>query len=138
MYAIGTILVVFIVWRLLKLSTGAVGEAIADVERRWNADHNLVETASWFGQTGLADAEERELSRYLRREFGEVGTDDGLRAADLDYLGLQTDDRGPAHFWKILRRAGQDEWTYAYIDVDADGRAASYGWGDREPGRAQP
>lgn len=93
------------------------------------------EEAPWFGKTGLADDEERELPHYLRREFGEFMDDEtGLKARDLDYLGVQTDSVGPAHFWRI-QRASADGPTFAYIDIDSAGRLVSYGWGNRTPPR---
>lgn len=138
-YVIGALalLIAYVVWRFLRIWKTAYAEASADVDRRWKADKNLVEVAPWFGRTGLSDEDERELSRYLRREFGEVGADDGLRAADLTYLGVQSDDRGAAHFWTIPKRDGEEDYAYAYIDIDERGNPLGYGWGDREPPQKQ-
>ena len=132
------LLIAYVVWRFLRIWRAAYAEASAKVGRRWEADRYLVEIAPWFGRTGLSDEDERELPRYLRREFGEVGAEDGMKAADLRYLGVQTDDRGPAHFWAIPKKDGEEDYAYAYIDIDDDGHPLCYGWGDREPVRKQP
>lgn len=131
------LLAVYGVWRLLHFWKSVHAEASAEVARRWEADANLVEVAPWFGQTGLSEEDERELPRYLRREFGEVGAEDGLRAADLVYLGVQSDERGAAHFWVIPKREDGSDYAYAYIDIDDRGQTLCYGWGDREPPHRQ-
>jgi hypothetical protein len=69
--------------------------------------------------------------------LGEVGAEGGLQAADLTYLGVQSDDRGAAHFWTIPKREGEEDCAYAYIDIDEKGVPLFYGWGDREPPRKQ-
>ena len=124
---------------VIALLLGGIGvlrtKAHADVKRRWEADSKLVEEAPWFGQTGLGDSVERELPRYLRREFGEVGAEDGLKAADLSYLGVQTDEQGATHVWAIPSKTGS-ACTHAYIEVHATG-ALCFGWGEREPAKQQ-
>ena len=124
---------------VIALLLGGIGvlraKAHADVRRRWEADSKLVEEAPWFGQTGLGDSVERELPRYLRREFGEVGAEDGLKAADLSYLGVQTDEQGATHVWAIPPKTGGG-CTHAYIEVHATG-ALCFGWGEREPAKQQ-
>ena len=109
---------------VIALLLGGIGvlrtKAHADVKRRWEADSKLVEEAPWFGQTGLGDSVERELPRYLRRAFGEVGAEDGLKAADLSYLGVQTDEQGATHVWAIPSKTGS-ACTHAYIEVHATG-----------------
>ena len=139
-YVIGGLALVlaYFAWRIMRVFKGAYDEASAEVDRRWEADRNLVEEAPWIGMTGLSEEDERELPRYLRREFGEVGAEDGLRAADLIYLGVQTDSEGRAHFWRIPKREGEDAYAYAYIDINAEGYAQCYGWGGREPPSLQP
>lgn len=127
------LLFAYVVWRLIRGWKTIFAEATTEVRRRWEADANLVEVAPWFGTTGLSEDDERELPRYLRREFGEVGAEDGLKASDLRYLGVQTDERGAAHFWVIPKRDEVDDETYAYIDTDDKGNALGYGWGDRKP-----
>ncbi|MCC6929480.1 MAG: hypothetical protein IT359_10865 [Gemmatimonadaceae bacterium] len=100
---------------------------------RRQLEEATVEEASWFGRTGLDEATERELPRYLRREFGEFLDDpDGLKADDLQYLGVLTNDRGAAHFWKVPSK-GQREPYFAYVEIDREGNATSLGWGDRTP-----
>jgi hypothetical protein len=128
------LILAFVAWLLLRIFKRASEE----VNQRWEADAKLVESAPWFGKTGLAASDERELSRYLRREFGEVGDDGALRAVDLVYLGIQTDERGSAHFWRIPKRDREDTYSYAYIDIDEQGRATCYGWGDRDSPSDEP
>lgn len=117
---------------LLKFAIRAafhVAVARSPNTRKREREHEVQEDADWFGQTGLDDATERELPRYLRRELGEYLDDpDGLTASDLQYLGVLTDERGAAHFWAMPERHG--ERSFAYVDVGADG-VASMGWGDR-------
>nr|WP_315489980.1 hypothetical protein [uncultured Rhodoferax sp.] len=139
-YVLATIalLIAYATWRLVRFWKAAYGVASAEVHQRWEADKNLVEVAPWFGKTGLSEEAERELPRYLRREFGEVGADDGLKAADLTYLGIQTDDQGRAHFWSIPKREGEDDYAYAYIDIDEKGYPLCYGWGGRDPVHLRP
>jgi hypothetical protein len=135
-YVLGFIalLLAFAAWKIRR----AWRSVSAEVDRRWEADRNLVEVAPWFGKTGLSDEDERELPRYLRREFGEVGAEDGLKAADLIYLGIQSDERGRAHFWTIPKREGDGEYSFAYIDIDENGTPLCYDWGGREPASKQP
>jgi hypothetical protein len=100
--------------------------------RRRAVEDDTVEVADWFGRTGLDEGTERELPRYLRREFGEFLDDpEGLKAADLHYLGIHGDAQGRAHFWCIPSRGG--EVSYAYVDISEGGEALSLGWGDRSP-----
>jgi hypothetical protein len=104
------------------------------IARRITRASQVEESADWFGKTGLDEGTERELPRYLRREFGEAPDEEGsLRASDLHYLGVHRDaERGPAHFWRVARSQGGEPW-YAYVEVDQQGGATSLGWGDREP-----
>lgn len=124
---------VYLAWRLLSLWR-TLSQASAEVDRRWEAEEKLVEIAPWFGKTGLSEEDERELPRYLRREFGEVGAGDGgLKAADLIYLGVQNDGNGTAHFWRIPASEGEKIYAFAYIEVAESGESLCYGWGGREP-----
>ncbi len=139
-YVIGAIALVigFFAWRFIRFWKAAYLEASADVDRRWEADKNLIEVAPWIGKTGLHEEDERELPRYLRREFGEVGADDGLKASDLTYLGIQTDDQGRAHFWSIKRSEREATYAYAYIDINEKGDVHGFGWGGRDPIHKHP
>ena len=88
------------------------------------------EDADWFGTTGLDDATERELPRYLRREFGELMDDDGaLQARDLRYLGRYDEADGPTHYWRIPGR--DDKPLYAYVILMLG--TTCTGWSGREP-----
>jgi hypothetical protein len=114
---------------------------MGDYSRLRAEEETTREEAPWFGATGLTDDEERELPRYLRREFGEFWqSPGGLQARELVYLGIQTDEEGKAHFWRIPRRLGDDdsERYFAYIDLDEFNRAVCYGWGGRTPPQQGP
>ncbi len=57
-------------------------------ERNDIAEKYIIEKADWFGTTGLCDAEERNIVKYMRYEYGDLLIDeDGLKAYDLKYLG---------------------------------------------------
>ena len=89
------------------------------------------ESAPWFGKTGLADDVERELPRYLRREYGQLLSEPGaLQAGDLEYLGLFSEGVESVHYWLIHDRAKAPH--YAYV-VAAPEEHRSMGWGDRSP-----
>jgi hypothetical protein len=108
-------------WPLLRRLMGRSGAVGGYVQRR-SAEENTIELADWFGRTGLDDATERELPRYLRREFGEFLDDPkGLKANDLQYLGVLSDERGRAHFWRIPSRRSGATPSHAYIDIDERG-----------------
>ncbi len=67
--------------------------------------------------------------------IGEVGAEDGLKAADPSYLGVQTDEQGVTHVWAIPSKTGGGD-TQAYIEVHASG-ALYFGWGERAPAKQQ-
>lgn len=94
------------------------------------AEGSVVEVAEWFGTTGLSGDVERELPKYLRREFGELLIDeDSLKASDLKYLGAFEEEGARVHYWSLPSTGGEP--TYAYIEVTAS--AICTGWGNREP-----
>jgi hypothetical protein len=135
-YALSAIFLLLVValWQFGRQWKKAYAEGAAEIDRKYEIEQNTVEVASWFGKTGLEEADERELPRYLRREFGEVAADEGaLQAADLTYLGVQADEHGSAHFWSIPGR--HDGPAYAYVEINENGNAMYFGWGDREPPR---
>jgi hypothetical protein len=91
----------------------------------------VLEDAPWFGKTGLSEDQERELPRYLRREFGSLLSEPGsLRAQDLDYLGRFVQDTETVHYWRINH--GSREPRFAYLVTAPAGREVM-GWGDRKP-----
>lgn len=68
----------------------AVAEAMAVQDK----EQKVLEDAPWIGKTGLSGERERELPRYLRREFGQTIFDQGsLKAANLSYVG-RFDEKG--------------------------------------------
>jgi hypothetical protein len=100
--------------------------------RKREVERDTLEEADWFGKTGLGEETERELPRYLRREFGEYLDDPAcLKAADMVYLGIRTDARGSAHFWSLPERHG--ERSFAYAQLAPSGEVLCLGWGDWAP-----
>ena len=81
---------------VVLLALYCVGRLLAAHTRGDDDDEDTtVEAADWIGKTWLDEDTERELPRYLRRELGESLADpDGLKANDLQYLGVQRDARG--------------------------------------------
>jgi hypothetical protein len=105
----------------------AVAERMAQMQR----EYSVVEEAPWFGRTGLEDDLERELPRYLRREFGEsIFDEDSLKAKDLQYVGHFNEPDASVHYWLIPSRSG--EKSYAYIEITSDGQFCT-SWGSRKP-----
>lgn len=134
-----TILVVLLILVLLLKFSGLILKKTfvaaamnSDYAKRRAAEERILEQADWIGKTGLFEQEERELPRYLRRELHEfLDEPDGLKAADLVYLGLLKDSRGQAHFWRMPTSNGEP--AYAYIEINDNGIAECMGWGDRQP-----
>jgi hypothetical protein len=94
------------------------------------AEETVMEQAPWIGTTGLDETTERELPKYLRREFGELLLDEGsLKAADLTYIGSFPEAHGSTHFWGI---PSSESELYAYVEDNADGPGLM-GWGNRAP-----
>jgi hypothetical protein len=87
----------------------------------------VLEEADWIGRTGLPEEVERAFPQYLRIEFGEFLIDDGLRAADLEYLGRYSESDGIYHFWKVPS-SDQSE-LYGFVRE----RDFLMDWGGREP-----
>ena len=102
---------------------------LAEMER----EEAIREEAPWFGMTGLPEEQERELPRYLRREFGQLLSQPGaLRAHDLEYLGLFAQEGDTVHYWRI--HAGSPGQQFAYVVV-APAERQAMGWGSRVPPR---
>jgi hypothetical protein len=100
------------------------------LDRSYAAEASVVEEAEWFGKTGLSEEYERELPKYLRREFGELLIDEGsLKARDLTYLGSFEELGARVHYWSIPTSDGEP--AYAYIEVTES--AICTGWGNRKP-----
>jgi hypothetical protein len=134
--AVAAILACLVVYKLARFSRRVNTEAAAahaDYVSRRAAEEETLEFAEWIGRTGLDEATERELPRYLRREFGEFLDDpDGLKASDLQYMGVFRDEEGTAHFWKVPSKTAQEPY-FAYVDIDEHGEATCLGWGSRMP-----
>lgn len=95
------------------------------------AEDSVLEDVPWIGTTGLAEDVERELPKYLRREFGELLLDEGsLKAHDLTYVGNFKEDGLTVHYWRVPR--SDEQLTYAYVEIDQQDQTCT-GWGNREP-----
>lgn len=104
---------------------------MARLHESYEREKTVMEVAPWIGTTGLGEEIERELPKYLRREFGELLLDDdSLKASDLVYLGKFSEEGCDVHYWRIPTR--DEETSVAYVHVGSDG-SVSTGWGDRDP-----
>lgn len=97
------------------------------------AEETVVEVAPWFGTTGLPDDVEREISKYLRREFGELLLEEGsFKASDLEYIGEFKEAHTDVHCWRIVRGEGSSAFATAWVSPEG---SISIGWGcERPPG----
>jgi hypothetical protein len=100
-------------------STSKDKQSAADYKSRQQEierEKKIVETAPWFGKTGLGDSIERNLPRYVRHELGQVIFDsDSVKAADMEYLGKFTEGNKTVRYWKI--RKGMGDVQYAFVSV---------------------
>ena len=113
---------------LVKMHSAEFRARVREFREMREREEAVREEADWIGQTGLPEEVERQLPHYLRLEFGEsLFDDDGLKAADLSYLGQYSQSDGSYHYWYVPSN-DEDAW-YAYV------RDSDYlmGWGDREP-----
>jgi hypothetical protein len=98
---------------------------------RMKKEEEVREAAAWIGKTGLPEDLERELPRYLRREFGQSLFDEGsLKAVDLQYVGAFPEEGKAVHYWRIPYEGRTD--VYAYIEY-GPGSNSLTGWGNRKP-----
>lgn len=105
-------------------------EHVEHAEAARAAEQIAREEATWLGNTGLPEELERELPRYLRREFGELYGDEGsLKASDLEYLGAFPENDLSVHYWRI---PGSNGDSYAYIEIGPSGESFT-GYGDKWP-----
>ena len=113
------------------LSSPEYRQAVSEARARMDDDDAVREEADWFGTTGLSEEDEREIPRYLRREFGESLSEDpnALKAADLLYLGAFDEHDGRVRYWGIP--SSSTKQVYAYVIQQAD--SLMTGWGNREP-----
>lgn len=87
------------------------------------------ESADWYGRTGLSADVERELPKYLRREFGESWLSSRyLKASDLKYVGAFDEGKERVHYWTI---PWDKEEIFASVVVGP--RGERLGWGARKP-----
>ncbi len=105
-------------------------EHVAQADAARSAEQQAREEAPWIGATGLPEELERELPRYLRREFGELyGEEGALKASDLAYRGSFSEDNSVVHYWRI---PSSSEESFAYIEIDPSGESFT-GCGDKWP-----
>lgn len=117
--AIATLLVLLFLWKLRQK------------KKLMDREETTTENADWIGTTGLDEDTERELPRYLRREFGESLFDEGsLKATDLRYVGVFAEDGQQVHYWHVPYK--DNDQIFAYVEVAPTGDICT-GWGNREP-----
>lgn len=98
----------------------------------------IQESAPWLGTTGLTDAQERSLPRYVRMELGQSLQDaHAVQAQDLAYVGHFAETDGTVYYWRIPDKAQAHGDThsnpaYAYIRKDSNGIVYT-DWGNRAP-----
>lgn len=98
----------------------------------------IQESAPWLGHTGLSDAQERSLPRYVRMELGQTLQDtNAVQAQDLEYMGNYPEPDGTVYYWRIPDKANAHGDThagpaYAYIRKGTDGVYYT-DWGNRTP-----
>jgi hypothetical protein len=111
----------------------AFKKGVQDRLEAMKREESAREECSWFGKTGLSEEDERELPRYLRREFGMLLSSPGaLKAADLEYLGVFAQGVETVRYWRINH--GSAEPKFAYVVSAPDDRQVM-GWGDRAPAK---
>ena len=121
--ALTIIIVIVVTWKFRSAMKVRMVEVLKEYETS--------ETADWFGKTGLTDETERELPRYLRREFGETLSEEGaLQASDLIYLGIFQEQPGPVHYWRIPSKDVNSDPYFAYVEDYPEG---AMGWGNKQP-----
>lgn len=106
-------------------------KAVEDRLALMKKEDEVREEAEWIGNTGLSEELERELPRYLRREFGQSLFDaDSIKAADLVYVGKFLEGGKTVHYWRVAKN--QRSVTYAYVEISVTGDSVT-GWGNKSP-----
>lgn len=106
-------------------------KAVEDRLALMKKEEEVREEAEWIGKTGLTEELERELPRYLRREFGQSLFDaDSIKAADLTYVGKFLESGKTVYYWRVPYN--QKSPTYAYIEMSIAGDSVT-GWGNKNP-----
>jgi hypothetical protein len=109
----------------------AFKKGVQDRVEAMKKEETAREECSWFGKTGLSEEDERQLPRYLRREFGmSLSSPEALKAQDLEYLGMFIQGVETVHYWRINH--GSSTPKFAYVVSAPDDRQVM-GWGDRAP-----
>jgi hypothetical protein len=100
------------------LNSAEYKKAVQERFDRMQKEDEVREVAVWIGKTGLPEALERELPRYLRREFGQsLFDEESLKAADLQYVGAFPVEGKAIHYWRIPRIPHEERTdVYAYIE----------------------
>lgn len=112
----------------LKVMQSSEAQAIKrDYIEKREREAAVLEEADWIGRTGLPEEVERAFPQYLRIEFGEFLVDDGLRAADLEYVGRYSESDGIFHFWLVP--SSDESELYGYVRE----RDFLMDWGGRKP-----
>ncbi|GAB2816004.1 hypothetical protein GCM10027276_16190 [Comamonas piscis] len=107
-------------------------------QEQLQVESEVQETAPWLGSTGLSDAQERAVPRYVRMELGQsLGSADPVRAEDLQYIGQFAELDGTVYYWRIPEKAhahGDTHRGAAYVYIRKDAGGVFYtDWGNRTP-----
>lgn len=113
------------------LATPQYEKHVREKHELMQKEEQVTEQANWFGKTGLSESIERELPRYLRREYGQSIFDEGaLKADSLQYLGVYPQGLSSIHFWRIADGAKEPHFAYITVSVTGD---TVIGWGGKRP-----
>ncbi|MEJ5028503.1 hypothetical protein [Comamonas sp. MYb69] len=107
-------------------------------QEQLQTEAEVQESAPWLGSTGLSDAQERSVPRYVRMELGQsLASADPVRAEDLQYVGQFAELDGIVYYWRIPDKAHAHGDTHAgpaYVYIRKDAAGVFYtDWGNRTP-----
>ncbi|MGE8493994.1 hypothetical protein [Comamonas sp.] len=107
-------------------------------QEQLQTEAEVQESAPWLGSTGLTEAQERSVPRYVRMELGQsLASADPVRAEDLQYIGQFAELDGTVYYWRIPDKAHAHGDTHAgpaYVYIREDAAGVFYtDWGNRTP-----
>ncbi len=107
-------------------------------QEQLQTEAEVQEKAPWLGSTGLTEAQERSVPRYVRMELGQsLSSADPVRAEDLQYMGHFAEMDGTVYYWRIPDKAHAHGDTHAgpaYVYIRKDTAGVFYtDWGNRTP-----
>ncbi|WP_312461651.1 hypothetical protein [Comamonas sp.] len=107
-------------------------------QEQLQTEAEVQENAPWLGSTGLTEAQERSVPRYVRMELGQsLASADPVLAEDLQYIGHFAELDGTVYYWRIPDKAHAHGDTHAgpaYVYIRKDTAGVFYtDWGNRTP-----